>query len=113
MNDGLRQDMRQYHARFGNQISIIKILDAARIRQSDLPWLNAFYVNGRNTMCHNQVLGHCRFGARCTFRHPHKHEVPNNYARDLYDRIRPGIEALLNQQQGGDGGGRNNDRRRT
>ena len=108
MNEGLRQDMPQYHARFGNEISIIKILDAARIRQSELPWLNAFIANGRNTMCHNHVLGVCRFGARCTFRHPHKHEVPNNYARDLYDRVRPGIEALLNPQQGGGGGGRNN-----
>ena len=110
MNEGLRQDMRQYHAKFGNEINITKILDAARIRQGDLPWLNAFYANGRNTMCHNHVLGVCRYGARCTFRHPHKHEIPNNYARDLYDRVRPGIEALLNPQQGGGGGGRNNDR---
>ena len=110
MNLGLRQDMRQFHARFGPQISMRPILDAARIRQTDLPWLNAFYVNGRNTMRYNHVLGTCRFDNRCTFRHPNRHEVPNIYARDLYDRIRPGLESLLNPQYGGGGGGRNNDR---
>ena len=80
MNSGLRQDMRQYHARFGTQISMCRILDAARIRQTDLPWLNAFYVNGQNTMCYNHVLGQCRFGARCTFCHHHRNKIPNNYA---------------------------------
>ena len=96
--------MKDYQRVVGKDILLGRILDGANLRKTDLPKLNDFTKNGVNLLCYQHILGTCRFGTKCNFRHAPKEGIKEDWAENLCKVIHPGVDRVWRQHQGGGNG---------
>ena len=87
-----------------NKWSLKDVLNGSNKTLNDLPVLNKYVVNGKNTLCYKRVLGFCNRGMKCYNKGGHEVEklwVPDGFANDICTAIRPGVQWALSQAQAG------------
>ena len=93
--------MATYIAKFGDNIFVGELLDAARKRVSDLPLPHGtrFMANDgtKSYLCWNAVLGHCKFGRGCKNRknHPGKGELSDTFASAVATMLKPAVDHVV------------------
>jgi uncharacterized membrane protein YgcG len=118
----IKAAMQDYHSKFLGRVMIYRVLGAAGIGMNDLPKINQLVdaATGRNNLCYSHILGICPHGSNCLFKahngHLAAHELTDEFADALLQKIQPGIKWMLSNEQpmqrqpdnshGGGGGGR-------
>ncbi len=99
-NDGrLRHRMRP-------QVKLNNILGTSNKRNSDLPTLPKYVVNGRPFVCWAHILGQCNF-ANCAFKNGHVpcSVIPDTFAEEVVTMLTLGVNhcARAREQEGSPG----------
>ena len=100
--------MKEYEGTtgLGMRINLGQILTAAQREIRDLPVIPAYVANGRPYLCWAHVLGRCHFGSNCTFSrgHPKRAEIPDQFAQEVADMLRGGIDIMVEERKQRGGG---------
>jgi hypothetical protein len=90
---------------------VSQLLRAGNKVWKQLPWMRNFMTEGGdNLLCYNYLCGTCRHGGRCNFAHVPGKELETEFAKDMLNVLKPGMDWLstqepYNRQQSGGGYG--------
>ena len=76
-----------YWQKFGGRVRLDQIMDNVGTIHHDLPFLKKHAdVNGRNKLCWNGVLGHCK-RPNWTFTHEKGEYMPDDFIKETYVKL--------------------------
>ena len=97
--------MAPYIAKFGNNVFVGELMDAAGVRVNDLPIpVGTRFASKDNTkayLCWNAVLGKCRFGASCKYKknHPKKNELSDEFAASVVTALQQAVNFVVSTKE--------------
>jgi hypothetical protein len=97
--------MSPYIEKFGPNVYVGEILDAAGIRVDNLPVPTgtrfASKDGTRAYVCWNAVLGQCKFGKGCKYRknHPGKGDLPDSYVTSVVAALQDAVSYVISSKE--------------
>eukprot|EP00956_Cyclotella_meneghiniana_P032600 scaffold90267_cov35-Cyclotella_meneghiniana.AAC.1 len=85
-----------FFAKYKGRVSIRNIMEAGGLTWDDMPKLpsvlNAF---GGDGLCWAKIMGNCQWGHNCKFAGAHGVVIPDDFAREIVNKLRPGVENMM------------------
>jgi hypothetical protein len=95
----IKKAMAPVMQKFGGKITILEMMDAAKVGWRDMPMLEKCKnsITGYCEVCWNHLCGKCRFGEKCDFAKNHlpAEEVPDKFATEVVNVLTPGLKELM------------------
>ena len=103
----IARTLHLYYKKFGNRVSLGKILSAINKEMKDLPTLN---LQQGKLPCYSHLTGICPMLAGkkkkgCKFEHVNSPAIPNDFANDFCQVIGPGVDYVVRNEVAAPGGG--------